>query len=83
MFMFVVKHPRRPTQMSASTGADVRIDRRGCPKLHFRNVKYVIKNAPSVIMADRRLCFLSAKDKTFSFWHTICISVSENINQLK
>lgn len=61
----------------------VRIDRRGCPKLHFRNVKYVIKNAPSVILSDRRLCFLSAKDKTFSFWHTICISVSENINQLK
>ena len=46
-------------------------------------IKYVIKNAPSVIMADRRLCFLSAKDKIFSFWHTICISVSENINQLK
>ena len=47
------------------------------------SVKYVIKNAPSVILSDRRLCFLSAKDKTFSFWHTICISVSENINQLK
>ena len=31
MFMFVVKHPRRPTQMSVSTDADVRIDRRGCP----------------------------------------------------
>ncbi|WP_278913117.1 hypothetical protein [Leyella stercorea] len=77
------RRPHRPTQMSASTDADVRIDRRGCPKLHFRNVKYVIKNAPSVILSDRRLCFLSAKDKTFSFWHTICISVSENINQLK
>ena len=30
MFMFVVKHPRRPTQMSVSTDADVRIDRRRC-----------------------------------------------------
>ncbi|WP_278818890.1 hypothetical protein [Leyella stercorea] len=26
-----VCHPRRPVQMSASTGADVRIDRRRCP----------------------------------------------------
>ncbi|WP_444302956.1 hypothetical protein [Leyella stercorea] len=31
MFMFVVEHPRRPAQMSASTDADVRIDRRRCP----------------------------------------------------
>ncbi len=31
MFMFVVEHPRRPTQMSASTDADARIDRRRCP----------------------------------------------------
>ncbi|WP_278776198.1 hypothetical protein [Leyella stercorea] len=30
MFMFVVEHPRRPTQMSVSTDADVRIDRRRC-----------------------------------------------------
>ncbi|WP_278855688.1 hypothetical protein [Leyella stercorea] len=31
MFMFVVEHPRRPTQMSVSTDADVRIDRRRRP----------------------------------------------------
>ena len=31
MFMFVVEHPRRPTQMSVSTDADGRIDRRRCP----------------------------------------------------
>ncbi|WP_278912067.1 hypothetical protein [Leyella stercorea] len=31
MFMFVVGHPRRPTQMSVSTDADVRIDRRRRP----------------------------------------------------
>ena len=31
MFMFVVEHPYRPTQMSVSTDADARIDRRRCP----------------------------------------------------
>ncbi|WP_302824742.1 hypothetical protein [Leyella stercorea] len=31
MFMFVIEHPRRPTQMSVSTDADVRIDRRRRP----------------------------------------------------
>ena len=31
MFMFVVEHPRRPTQTSVSTDADVRIDRRRRP----------------------------------------------------
>ena len=31
MFMFVVEHLRRPTRMSVSTDADVRIDRRRRP----------------------------------------------------
>ncbi|WP_456084385.1 hypothetical protein [Leyella stercorea] len=29
--MFIYRHPHRPTQTSASTGADIRIDRRRHP----------------------------------------------------
>ena len=52
MFMFVVKHPRRPTQMSVSTDADVRIDRRRRP---YRPTQTSVSTDADVRI-DRRGC---------------------------
>ena len=50
--MFVVKHPRRPTQMSVSTDADVRIDRRRRP---YRPTQTSVSTDADVRI-DRRGC---------------------------
>ena len=52
-------------------------------KSNTNSVKTVIKTAPSVILSDTAQRRLSAKSLRNPIWHAICISVSENINQLK
>ena len=61
MFMFVVKHPRRPTQMSVSTDADVRIDWRRRP--HRPAQTSVSTDADARI--DRRGCSSFCLEDTF------------------
>ena len=52
-------------------------------KSNTNSVKTVTKTAPSVILSDTAQRRLSAKSLRNPIWHAICISVSENINQLK
>ena len=52
-------------------------------KSNTNSVKTVTKIAPSVILSDTAQRRLSAKNLRNPIWHAICISVSENINQLK
>ena len=52
-------------------------------KSNTNSVKTVTKTAPSVILSDTAQRRLSAKKLRNPIWHAICISVSENINQLK
>ena len=61
MFMFVVKHPRRPTQMSASTDADVRIDRRRRP---YRPMRMSVSTDADARI-DRRGCSSFCLEDTF------------------
>ena len=51
-------------------------------KSNTNSVKTVTKTAPSVILSDTAQRRLSAKNLRNPIWHAICISVSENINQL-
>ena len=61
MFMFVIEHPRRPTQMLVSTDADVRIDRRRCP----HRPAQTSASTGADVRIDRRGCSSFCLEDTF------------------